>query len=157
MIPSLPRASKPLWSSTSLRTLIRVLTLQSRTDQDTLRKRPSLWNLAKRVVTPRLSPSLHGLIGPRSRSLRRTLKRFCLLALAYSWLSQSLPFPYRLFYNLTRDSLASVRTDEQLERSVMNVFEQFGTVYVKIRRDTRGMPYAFCQYEVNSPTLGSLC
>ena len=45
-------------------------------------------------------------------------------------------------------SLASPRTDEQLERSVNRVFERFGTVYVKIRRDTRGMPYAFCQYEV---------
>ncbi|KAI9798538.1 MAG: hypothetical protein M1825_005319 [Sarcosagium campestre] len=44
-------------------------------------------------------------------------------------------------------NLASVRTDEQLETSVKQIFEEFGVVYVKIRRDTRGMPYAFCQYE----------
>ncbi|KAI9674968.1 MAG: hypothetical protein M1817_001374 [Caeruleum heppii] len=44
-------------------------------------------------------------------------------------------------------NLASVKTDEHLERSVSQVFCQFGTVYVKIRRDNRGMPYAFCQFE----------
>lgn len=45
-------------------------------------------------------------------------------------------------------SLSSTRTDEQLEYAVIRVFEQFGPVYVKIRRDHRGMPYAFAQYEV---------
>ena len=45
-------------------------------------------------------------------------------------------------------SLSSTRTDEQLEYSVTRVFEKFGRVYVKIRRDNRGMPYAFAQYEV---------
>ncbi|MCJ1403889.1 hypothetical protein MMC11_007112 [Xylographa trunciseda] len=44
-------------------------------------------------------------------------------------------------------NLSSIRTDEQLEHSVARVFEQFGRVYVKIRRDNRGMPYAFAQYE----------
>ncbi|MCJ1435696.1 hypothetical protein MMC27_005071 [Xylographa pallens] len=44
-------------------------------------------------------------------------------------------------------NLSSTRTDEQLEYSVTRVFEQFGRVYVKIRRDNRGMPYAFAQYE----------
>ncbi|MCJ1396270.1 hypothetical protein MMC18_009159 [Xylographa bjoerkii] len=44
-------------------------------------------------------------------------------------------------------NLSSTRTDEQLEHSVTRVFEQFGRVYVKIRRDNRGMPYAFAQYE----------
>lgn len=29
------------------------------------------------------------------------------------------------------------------------LFETFGRVWVKIRRDNRGMPYAFCQYEVS--------
>ena len=28
-------------------------------------------------------------------------------------------------------------------------FEQFGNCYVKIKRDSRGMPFAFCQYEVS--------
>ncbi|KAI9795484.1 MAG: hypothetical protein M1833_007014 [Piccolia ochrophora] len=53
-------------------------------------------------------------------------------------------------------ALASVRTDEQLENSVKQVFDQFGTVYVKIRRDNRGMPYAFCQYEEMLTNPGSL-
>ncbi|KAI9812690.1 MAG: hypothetical protein M1832_000347 [Thelocarpon impressellum] len=44
-------------------------------------------------------------------------------------------------------NLASACTDEHLEQSVAVIFKQFGTVYVKIRRDNRGMPYAFCQYE----------
>ena len=40
-------------------------------------------------------------------------------------------------------------TDEQLEFSVREVFQVFGNCYVKIRRDHKGMPYAFCQYEVS--------
>ncbi|MCJ1449600.1 MAG: hypothetical protein MMC23_010122, partial [Stictis urceolatum] len=44
-------------------------------------------------------------------------------------------------------NLVSTLTDEQLEFSVTRTFEQFGKVYVKIKRDPRGMPYAFCQYE----------
>lgn len=45
-------------------------------------------------------------------------------------------------------SLASGSSDEELTDAVTEVFGQFGTVYVKIRRDSRGMPYAFCQYTV---------
>ncbi|KAL9118568.1 MAG: hypothetical protein Q9187_004887 [Circinaria calcarea] len=44
-------------------------------------------------------------------------------------------------------NLSTSRTDDQLEHSVQREFSAFGTVYVKIRRDSRGMPYAFCQYE----------
>ncbi|KAI9733369.1 MAG: hypothetical protein M1834_003453 [Cirrosporium novae-zelandiae] len=44
-------------------------------------------------------------------------------------------------------NLASSKTDDQLEHSVRDVFSQYGNVYVKIRRDQAGMPYAFCQYE----------
>ena len=50
---------------------------------------------------------------------------------------------------LTCLSLASHCDDDTLERSVTQVFKEFGTVYVKIRRDSRGMPYAFCQYEAS--------
>lgn len=39
-------------------------------------------------------------------------------------------------------------SDDQLEHSVSEVFQAFGNVYVKIRRDGKGMPFAFCQYEV---------
>ncbi|KAI9655807.1 MAG: hypothetical protein M1821_005242 [Bathelium mastoideum] len=44
-------------------------------------------------------------------------------------------------------NLSSARTDEELETSVTRTFGSFGSVYVKIRRDNRHMPYAFCQYE----------
>ncbi len=50
-------------------------------------------------------------------------------------------------------SLVSARTDDQLELAVKNVFQTFGPVYVKIRRDSKGMPFAFCQYEVSSVPL----
>jgi len=52
-------------------------------------------------------------------------------------------------------SLSSLRTDEQLEYSVTRVFKEFGNVYVKIRRDGKGMPFAFCQYEVSIGGLES--
>lgn len=46
-------------------------------------------------------------------------------------------------------SLSQTKSDEQLEYSVTSVFQAFGNVYVKIRRDSKGMPFAFCQYEVS--------
>lgn len=48
-------------------------------------------------------------------------------------------------------SLSHTRSDDELEVSVKTVFQTFGTVYVKIRRDNKGMPFAFCQYEVRWP------
>ena len=33
--------------------------------------------------------------------------------------------------------------------AVTQVFREFGPVFVKIRRDTRQMPFAFCQYTVS--------
>ncbi|KAK6580647.1 hypothetical protein PZA11_006883 [Diplocarpon coronariae] len=36
--------------------------------------------------------------------------------------------------------------DEALEVAVTQVFREYGTVYVKIRRDAKHMPFAFCQY-----------
>ncbi|KAL8733622.1 MAG: hypothetical protein Q9166_002032 [cf. Caloplaca sp. 2 TL-2023] len=44
-------------------------------------------------------------------------------------------------------SLTQSKSDDQLEHSVSEVFQAFGNVYVKIRRDNKGMPFAFCQYE----------
>ncbi|PHH64080.1 hypothetical protein CDD81_5073 [Ophiocordyceps australis] len=37
-------------------------------------------------------------------------------------------------------------SDRKLEEEVTKVFSQFGIVFVKIKRDGRGMPFAFCQY-----------
>ncbi|KAL8659688.1 MAG: hypothetical protein Q9226_000313 [Calogaya cf. arnoldii] len=45
-------------------------------------------------------------------------------------------------------NLTQSKSDDQLEHSVSEVFQAFGNVYVKIRRDGKGMPFAFCQYEV---------
>ncbi|KAM4064863.1 RNA recognition motif domain-containing protein [Hirsutella rhossiliensis] len=36
--------------------------------------------------------------------------------------------------------------DRKLEEEVTKAFSQFGIVFVKIKRDSRGMPFAFCQY-----------
>ncbi|KAL8953972.1 MAG: hypothetical protein Q9222_000182 [Ikaeria aurantiellina] len=44
-------------------------------------------------------------------------------------------------------NLTQAKSDDQLEHSVSTVFQAFGNVYVKIRRDNKGMPFAFCQYE----------
>ena len=46
-------------------------------------------------------------------------------------------------------SLTQTQTDDQLEHHVRDAFAQFGTCYVKIRRDPNGMPFAFVQYEVS--------
>ena len=47
-------------------------------------------------------------------------------------------------------SLLQTAADQQLEQAVTATFSQFGKVYVKIRRDGRGMPFAFAQYEVGN-------
>lgn len=52
---------------------------------------------------------------------------------------------------LTICSLASQVEDENLERQVTKVFSRYGTVFVKIRRDARKMPFAFCQFTVCCP------
>lgn len=47
-------------------------------------------------------------------------------------------------------SLVQMKSDEELERCVKDAFKQFGTVYVKIKRDHKHMPYAFCQFTVST-------
>lgn len=42
--------------------------------------------------------------------------------------------------------------DIALEAEVTRAFSQFGTVFVKIRRDAKNMPFAFCQFTVSSDT-----
>ncbi|KAL8772027.1 MAG: hypothetical protein Q9209_002692 [Squamulea sp. 1 TL-2023] len=53
-------------------------------------------------------------------------------------------------------NLTQAKSDDQLEHSVSEVFQAFGNVYVKIRRDSKGMPFAFCQYEAGRTALNSL-
>jgi hypothetical protein len=45
-------------------------------------------------------------------------------------------------------SLTQAESDDALEAEVTRVFSEFGTVFVKIRRDQRNMPFAFCQFTV---------
>lgn len=49
-------------------------------------------------------------------------------------------------------SLPQSQSDETLEAAVTEMFSKFGTVFVKIRRDTRNqMPYGFAQFTVGIP------
>ena len=54
-------------------------------------------------------------------------------------------------------SLNQSETDDQLEFAVMEAFQRFGNVYVKIRRDSQQMPFAFAQYTVNSRLAPVIC
>lgn len=49
----------------------------------------------------------------------------------------------------TLPSLSQNFDDGKLEVEVTKYFSQFGTVFVKIRRDGRQMPFAFCQFTVS--------
>ncbi|KAF8419737.1 hypothetical protein EV426DRAFT_719819 [Tirmania nivea] len=44
-------------------------------------------------------------------------------------------------------NLAATRTDEELQKSLQNHFGKIGRLHVKIRRDEKGNPYSFCQFE----------
>lgn len=46
-------------------------------------------------------------------------------------------------------SLPENRDDWTIEAAVKHEFEKFGIVYVKIRRDPNGMPFAFVQFTVS--------
>ncbi|KAI9641076.1 hypothetical protein NHQ30_010504 [Ciborinia camelliae] len=43
-------------------------------------------------------------------------------------------------------NLLQSESEESLEMAVTQVFREYGAVYVKIRRDNKHMPFAFCQY-----------
>ncbi len=44
--------------------------------------------------------------------------------------------------------MSSTETETELEAAVTRMFRRYGTVFVKIRRDPKNMPYAFCQFTV---------
>ncbi|KAF8436188.1 hypothetical protein BGX38DRAFT_99410 [Terfezia claveryi] len=44
-------------------------------------------------------------------------------------------------------NLAATRTDEELQKSLQAHFGKIGRLHVKIRRDEKGNPYSFCQFE----------
>lgn len=47
-------------------------------------------------------------------------------------------------------SLPEHKDDRALEAAVTREFSKYGTVFVKIRRDSNHMPFAFCQFTVSS-------
>ena len=40
-------------------------------------------------------------------------------------------------------------SDHQLQSEIQRIYGIFGECYVKVRRDSQGMPYAFVQYTVS--------
>ena len=79
-----------------------------------------------------------------------TLRQFCHLARVSLWPSQCSDNTLVLTPCSPSLSLPSQLADDVLEFKVKDKFEQFGNVWVKIKRDGRGMPYGFLQYEVRS-------
>lgn len=47
------------------------------------------------------------------------------------------------------NSLAQSESEESLQMAVTQIFREYGPVFVKIRRDAKQMPFAFCQYTVS--------
>lgn len=78
-------------------------------------------------------------------------KAFTLLPLAF--LLASKYYKRRLTLSLLTNStsLSQQASDETLQSEVKKVFSKFGEVFVKIRRDNRNMPFAFCQFTVSNP------
>jgi hypothetical protein len=52
-------------------------------------------------------------------------------------------------------SLLQSESEEALQVAVTQVFREYGPVFVKIRRDAKQMPFAFCQYTVSPYSLCS--
>ncbi len=61
---------------------------------------------------------------------------------------RSLPSYFKIWMKLMFNNLTQARTGEQLEFSVTSIFKAFGDVYVKVRRESNGIPYALYQYKV---------
>jgi hypothetical protein len=73
--------------------------------------------------------------------------------------ASSLPsksFPLQLKLKLISQSLLQSEGEETLQMAVTQVFREFGPVFVKIRRDAKQMPFAFCQYTVSLVDVFSL-
>ncbi|KAI5801706.1 hypothetical protein DFH27DRAFT_557670 [Peziza echinospora] len=44
-------------------------------------------------------------------------------------------------------NLAATKSDDELQEALQNYFGKIGKLHVKIRRDDKGNPYSFCQFE----------
>jgi hypothetical protein len=99
---------------------------------------------SSRSMSPRMTPP----ISMRLSQLNPHKHSFPLLAVS------SLPskFFWKSFHCLTLTSWGSLlqsESDVALEVAVTQVFREFGPVWVKIRRDPKQMPFAFCQFRVS--------
>ncbi|KAI9740107.1 MAG: hypothetical protein M1818_004858 [Claussenomyces sp. TS43310] len=54
-------------------------------------------------------------------------------------------------------NLLQTEDEQQLEYAVTKVFRQFGHVFVKIRRDSKNMPFAFCQFTTDEAAERAVC
>ncbi|KAK3331076.1 hypothetical protein B0H66DRAFT_87851 [Apodospora peruviana] len=53
-------------------------------------------------------------------------------------------------------NLPEPKDDRALEAAITREFSQYGTVFVKIRRDHNNMPFAFCQYTVTEDAVAAM-
>jgi hypothetical protein len=97
--------------------------------------------LRQRTTSPRPEPLIY-LPVSRATMLRRSYRPrpVCL------WPSEYLHACCESL--LTSYSLSSMESELELQASVTEAFSEYGAVWVKIRRDNKNMPYAFCQYTV---------
>ncbi len=81
--------------------------------------------------------------------MERTLSQFTLPRPAFLLQSKYPPELAQCLVLITLwYSLNKATPDLTLEKEVTAKFRKFGTVYPKVRRDQRGMPFAFCQFTV---------
>lgn len=140
-----------------------------RTGEPILVPTPMLKSLPQPVTRPRAAPSVVTCLQtPRAHCLSRSMFRRALEAIVLHMVLLALrmpnPFsPHRAVFLwpsrhlhlllsatlLILPSLLQSESEESLQVAVTQVFREFGPVYVKIRRDAKHMPFAFCQYTVS--------
>ena len=72
-----------------------------------------------------------------------------------SWPSKSENVPPNTT-QLTWASLLQSESEMALEMAVTQAFRGYGSVYVKIRRDPKQMPFAFCQFTVSCASISDI-
>lgn len=92
-----------------------------------------------------------------SISLPRLMRRECIPRAPVSLSPSELSRAHRSHASslTTHASLPENKDDVALEAALTREFCNYGTVFVKIRRDNHNMPFAFCQYTV-SPSLETI-
>lgn len=100
------------------------------------------------LISLLISPHLSLPLAPSPLSVPMKPKASTRLLAAFS-----LPSKFIQIYSSTDtdfNSLLQTEGEETLQMAVTQVFREFGPVFVKIRRDAKQMPFAFCQYTVST-------